>query len=182
LNGLTRKPTGVAVLTAIALALAAAPSLAAGKSFLGQFGKIHTVASMVPKSGPAKGDQNPYGIAVVPQSTGKLVQGDILVSNFNNAQNQQGTGSSIIETSPHGGAHVFAVVPRPTPTHAVGLTTALAVLRSGWVIVGSLPAPGGNSTAARAGALTILDANGHVVETIRGGDINGPWDMTALDS
>ena len=76
---------------------------------------------------------------------------------------------------------MFAVVPQPTATHAVGLTTALAVLNSGYVIVGSLPAPGGAASAARAGALTILDSEGHVVKTIAGGDINGPWDMTAVD-
>ncbi len=55
------------------------------------------------------------------------------------------------------------------------------MLRSGYVIVGSLPAPGGSSSAARAGALTILNAMGHVVMTIKGGDINGPWDLTAVD-
>jgi DNA-binding beta-propeller fold protein YncE len=77
---------------------------------------------------------------------------------------------------------VFAVVPRPTATHAVGLTTALAVLRSGFVIVGSLPAPGGAAAKASAGALTVLDSHGHVVSTLTGADINGPWDMTAVDS
>jgi hypothetical protein len=127
------------------------------------------------------GDQNPYGVAVVPRTQGALLRGDVLVSNFNNGQNQQGTGSSIMEISPGGSVHVFAVVPRPTATRAVGLTTALVALRSGYVIVGSLPAPGGSSSAARAGALTVLNSRGHVVETIAGGDINGPWDMTAVD-
>jgi hypothetical protein len=167
---------------AIALGAAALPASANGKTFLGRFSKIDTIASMVPASGPAKGDQNPYGVAVVQRSSGTLVRGDVLVSNFNNEKNQQGTGSSIIEVSPSGKARVFAVVPRPTPTRAVGLTTALVVLRSGFVIVGSLPAPGGTSSAARAGALTILNSRGHVVRTIAGGDINGPWDMSALDS
>ena len=31
-----------------------------------------------------------------------------------------------------------------------------------------------------AGALTVLNANGKVVKTLKGGDINGPWDMTAV--
>lgn len=66
-------------------------------------------------------------------------------------------------------------------TPATGLTTALVALRSGYVIVGSLPAPGGQAVAARAGALTVLDAHGRVVENLRGGALNGPWDMTALD-
>lgn len=133
----------------------------------------------MPAAGPAMGDQNPYGVAAVPTSAGKLVRGDVLVSNFNNSQNQQGTGSSIVEVSPGGMARVFAIVPQPTSTPAVGLTTALVALRNGDVIVGSLPAPGGMSSAAGAGALTILNANGAVVKVLKGGDINGPWDMTA---
>jgi hypothetical protein len=75
---------------------------------------------------------------------------------------------------------VFAVVPAPTSTPAVGLTTALAVLKGGFVVVGSLPAPGGGSSMATAGALTVLDSSGHVVSTITAPDINGPWDMTAV--
>jgi hypothetical protein len=179
MNRLARKPA-LLLVVAIALATTAVPAVAAGKTFLGRFSKIRTIASMVPASGPAKGDQNPYGVAVVPRSAGALVRGDVLVSNFNNGKNQQGTGSSIIEVSPSGKARVFAVVPRPTATRAVGLTTALVVLRSGFVIVGSLPAPGGSSSAARAGALTILDSRGHAVSTIAD-HINGPWDMGALD-
>jgi hypothetical protein len=167
---------------AIALGGAAQPPVANGKTFLGGFGKIRTLASMVPSSGAARGDQNPYGVAVVPRSSGALVRGDVLVSNFNNAKNQQGTGASIIEVSPSGKAHLFSVVPRPTPTPAVGLTTALVALKSGFVVVGSLPAPGGNASAARAGALSILNDRGHVVRTIAGGDINGPWDMSARDT
>jgi len=163
-----------------ACAVFAAPA-AASTPFLDTLTTDTTVASAVPASGPAMGDVNPYGVAVVPRSVGMLVKGNVLVSNFNNAQNQQGTGSSIMEISPGGEAHVFAVVPRPPDSPAVGLTTALAVLRSGFVIVGSLPAPDGMSANARAGALTILNSEGQVVETIHGGPINGPWDMTAVD-
>jgi sugar lactone lactonase YvrE len=165
----------------IALVLLAFPAAASQKAFISQFHKIRTLAPTAPKKGSAKGDINPYGVAVVPRSMGKLVKGDVLVSNFNNSKNQQGTGSSIVEVSPGGHARVFAVVPRPTSTKAVGLTTALVALKSGFVVVGSLPAPGGKSSAARAGALTILNSQGHVVKTIAGGDINGPWDMTAVD-
>ena len=71
-------------------------------------------------------------------------------------------------------------MPAPTSTPAVGLTTALVELPSGLVIVGSLPAPGGKSSAATAGALTILNARGHVVKTLTGHGINGPWDMTSV--
>jgi hypothetical protein len=34
----------------------------------------------------------------------------------------------------------------------------------------------------QAGCLLVLTSMGQVVETISGGSINGPWDMTALDS
>jgi hypothetical protein len=169
--------------TAVAAALvasAASASMGAAKPFLARFHTITHLASTVPASGPAMGDQNPYGVAVVRRSVGKLVKGDVLVSNFNNAKNQQGTGSSIMQVSPSGHAHIFAVVPRPTKTKAVGLTTALVELPSGFVVVGSLPAPGGVSSAMRAGALTILNSHGKVVKTLSGGDINGPWDMTAV--
>jgi hypothetical protein len=169
-----------AIAACIAGAFAAAPSAAAARPFLSGLHTIGPAVSAVPTIGPEKGDVNPYGIATVPRSTGRLVRGDVLVSNFNNAKNQQGTGSTIVESSGKGKAHVFAVVPRPTSTKAVGLTTALVALRSGFVIVGSLPAPGGKPSAMRAGALTVLNANGQVVKTITRG-INGPWDMTAVD-
>ncbi|HEX7972897.1 MAG TPA: hypothetical protein VF498_00685, partial [Anaerolineales bacterium] len=61
------------------------------------------------------------------------------------------------------------------------LTTALVALRSGWVVVGSLPTSDGTSATAQAGCLIVLDAWGHPVETLSGGLINGPWDMTAVD-
>ena len=118
---------------------------------------------------------------MVRRTDGDLVKGDVLVSNFNNSQNQQGTGSSIVEVSPSGQAHVFAVVPAPMGSSAVGLTTALVTLRDGFVVVGNLPAPMGMSSNATAGALTILDSRGNVVSTYIAPDINGPWDMTAVD-
>ncbi len=175
------KTTRTIVLSLTAVAAAAWPAAAmAGTPFLSRFATVSTIGSAVPPSGPAMGDVNPYGVAVVPGTAGELRRGDVLVSNFNDAANQQGTGSSIVDFS-GGSVKTFAVVPQPTATPAVGLTTALVALRSGYVIVGSLPAPGGVASAARAGALSILNSRGQVVETISGGDINGPWDMTALD-
>jgi hypothetical protein len=153
-----------------------------GGSFIGPMKTIQAHASTV----PANGDVNPYGVAVVPRSGGELEEGHVLVSNFNNASNSQGTGTTIVQVSPGGGrAKLFAqidasVLPGPCPG-GVGLTTALVVLRSGWVIVGSLPTSDGTSATAQAGCLIVLNHSGKVVETISGGDINGPWDMTALD-
>jgi len=55
------------------------------RGFLSRFHAISRVASTVPARGPAAGDQNPYGTAVVPRTIGALVRGDVLVSNFNDA-------------------------------------------------------------------------------------------------
>ncbi|MBV8217093.1 MAG: hypothetical protein JO325_01405, partial [Solirubrobacterales bacterium] len=63
----------------------------------------------------------------------------------------------------------------------MGLTTALAVTRTGFVIVGSLPTTDGTSATAQAGCLIVLNSHGRAVETIAGGPINGPWDMTPVD-
>jgi hypothetical protein len=145
-------------------------------------GGISVVASTV----PANGDVNPYGLVVVPRSTGSLVEGNLLVSNFNNSANLQGTGTTIVQIAPDGTVSLFAQIdahklPGPCPG-GVGLTTALSVLRSGWVIVGSLPTSDGTSATARAGCLLVLDSAGKAVETFYGSLINGPWDMTAFDA
>jgi NHL repeat len=137
---------------------------------------------------PANGDKNPYGIVTVPNSVGRLRRGDLLISNFNNSANLQGTGTTIVQIPPTGNsgvAKLFAQInphalPGPCPG-GVGLTTALAVTRSGFVIVGSLPTTDGSSATAQAGCLLVLDSRGRVVETIAGGPINGPWDMTAVE-
>jgi hypothetical protein len=142
---------------------------------------ITTVASTV----PSNGDVNPYGVAVVPATSGDLVKGNILVSNFNDSANLQGTGTTIVQISPKGDVSLFAQIdpnnlPGPCPG-GVGLTTALSVLKSGWVIVGSLPTTDGMADTAQAGCLLVLDDTGTVQETFYGSLINGPWDMTALD-
>lgn len=142
---------------------------------------VMRVASTVPPNG----DVNPYGIVIVPATVGNLTRGSILVSNFNNSQNLQGTGSTIVQITPSGNATVFAQIdpstlPGPCPG-GVGLTTALAVLRSGWVIVGSLPTTDGTSATAQAGCLLVISSSGQVAETFYGSLINGPWDMTWND-
>src|SRR4029077_8209211 len=52
---------------------------------------------------PHNGDLNPYGIAFVPlgfqSGTGPLRPGQVLVSNFNNSANLQGTGTTIVRVS-----------------------------------------------------------------------------------
>ncbi len=168
-----------AIVTATAGLLAGSGILAgaasAATTFIGPLNQTKEIASTV----PANGDLNPYGVAVVPRSTGDLHQGNVLVSNFNNAANTQGTGTTIVQVSPGGAVSQFAGISDSACPGGVGLTTALVVLRSGWVIVGSLPTQ--NGSVSGAGCLIVLDSHGTVRETIAGHGINGPWDMTALD-
>ncbi len=147
-----------------------------------QAGNIKVVASTV----PSNGDVNPYGIVVAPVTMGSLTAGNLLISNFNNSSNLQGTGTTIVQITPSGTLSLFAQIdagnlPGPCPG-GVGLTTALVALRSGWVIVGSLPTTDGTSATAMAGCLLVLDSKGNVAETFYGSLINGPWDMTASDN
>jgi hypothetical protein len=147
-----------------------------------QAGTITTVASTV----PSNGDVNPYGVARVPTTTGSLTKGNILISNLNNSQNLQGTGTTIVQITPSGTVTLFAQIdpnnlPGPCPG-GIGLTTALVALRSGWVVVGSLPTTDGTAGTAKAGCLLVLNSSGQVMETFSGKKINGPWDMTAFDA
>src|SRR5580704_8840405 len=171
---------GVALFYAVlGIAPCAAPHNA--DSFIEPLHNIKAHASTVPKNG----DVNPYGVAVVPRGAGELRDEHVLVSNFNNADNLQGTGTTIVQISPgDGSAQLFSQIdakslPGLCPG-GVGLTTALVVLRAGWVIVGSLPTTDGTSATDQAGCLIVLDSHGTAVKTITAG-INGPWDMTALD-
>jgi hypothetical protein len=166
-----------ALLTCLALAPAGASAF--DHPYIGQFSTLSQLGSTV----PSNGDVNPYGIVTVPRSVGALARGNILISNFNNSENLQGTGSTIVQMTPTGSLSVFAQIdPKTLPgacPGGVGLTTALAVLPHGFVVVGSLPTTNGNAATAQAGCLIVLDSSGHVVKTISGGPINGPWDMTA---
>ncbi len=140
------------------------------------------VSTLAP-TGPDAGDQNPYGIAFVPPhfaEGGPLNPGDILVSNFNNAANTQGTGRTIVRVTPNGQTSVFFQAP-PTITN-VGLTTALGVLKRGFVLVGNVPTTDGTSNTIMAGSLMIVDRNGNLVENLTDSTLlDGPWDLTIND-
>ena len=152
----------------------------AGAPFLAGLKAITTVASTV----PANGDINPYGIARVPASTGKLHAGDVLISNFNAKSNNQGTGTTIVQISPSGKRSVFATLsagglPGACPG-GVGLTTALAIVPGGYVVVGSLPTTNGKSATAKTGCLIVVSPTGKALSTISGSKIQGPWDADAV--
>jgi len=129
---------------------------------------------------PANGDVNPYGVAFVPDGIargGKLHDGDVLVSNFNNSNNLQGTGTTIVDIAPDGSQSVFF---QGSP--GLGLTTALGILKRGFVLVGNVPSTDGTSNTAQQGSLLILDKNGNRVANLQSSAfLDGPWDLTVYD-
>src|SRR5215467_8711045 len=93
---------------------------------------------MIVSTVPPNGDLNPYGVAFVPQGfqsgTGPIRPGDILVSNFNNSMNLQGTGTTIVRVTSSGAVSTFfAGPPHPGGSTGLGLSTALGLLEKGFV-------------------------------------------------
>jgi hypothetical protein len=71
------------------------------------------------------GDLHPYGLVVVPRSSGALVKDEVLVGNFNNAAKQQDRRSTVVEVAPDARQTVSTSRADAAPG-GVGLTTALA--------------------------------------------------------
>ena len=63
----------------------------------GQLSSLHD--GFVASTMGSNGDVNPYGVAVVPLTMGKLVKGNVLVSDFNSASTQ-GAGTTILQINP----------------------------------------------------------------------------------
>ena len=128
---------------------------------------------------PGNGDVNPYGVAFVPPgfpTGGTINPGDILISNFNNSNNLQGTGTTIVDVPAN--APVTQFFQSTTPT---GLSTALNILRRGFVLVGNFPSTDGTLGTATAGSILVIDKNGNLVSTYTDSSVQGPWDSALFD-
>jgi hypothetical protein len=80
---------------------------------------------------------------------------------------------------------VFASLSQRLPqcTGGVGLGTAMTMLKSGWVIVGSTPSTDGTTRTKGDGCLIVLDSNGQLVTAWTGPNINDPWgNMATIDN
>jgi len=139
----------------------------------------------------SNGDNNPYGVAFVPKGfpSGPLNPGDILVSNFNSSSGVQGTGTTIVAVPANGVAgnvFTFFSIPFNAPTDG-GFTTALGVLKRGFVVVGNLPntpLPDG-TPQPQSGSLLFIDSTGKNIvlryTNAIDANVNGPWDLTIDD-
>jgi hypothetical protein len=138
--------------------------------------QVHPVSTV-----PSNGDVNPYGVAFVPPGfpTGTVAVGDILVSNFNDKRNLQGTGTTIVDVP---GALGIPVSVFFQGRGLLGLTTALNILRKGFVLVGNFPSPDGTCGNARSGSILVINSSGQEVSAIADPEfINGPWDSALFD-
>lgn len=128
---------------------------------------------------PTTGDENPYGVAFVPSGfpAGSVNPGDILVSNFNNNNNLQGTGTTIMRIPPTGTPSVFFQGVAP-----LGLSTALTILRKGFVLVGNFPSSDGTCGNSTAGSILVIDSKGQQIASITDSAIDGPWDSALFDA
>jgi len=159
-----------------------APAAQAQPAFLA--GLKHHV--LLTSTVPDNGDQNPYALITAPVTAGSIQKNDVLVDNFNNSGNLQGTGSTIIDYRPSTGqTTTFASIPKTLPgcPGGVGLGTAMTMLKTGWVIVGSAPSTDGTTKTLGPGCLIILDSKGKIASTITGPNIDDPWgNMAVIDN
>jgi hypothetical protein len=168
---------------ALAIAFGAGkPVLAAPLGYLETIRRHTTLASTVTDNG----DLNPYAVVVAPVSAGKINKDDVLVDNFNNISNLQGTGTTIVDFNPTTKqTTLFAQIPQKLAhcPGGVGLSTAMTMLKSGWVIVGSTPSTDGTTKTKGDGCVLVLDPNGKLVATWSGPTINDPWgNMAVIDN
>ncbi|WP_230459459.1 hypothetical protein [Burkholderia ubonensis] len=141
-------------------------------------GTILPPSSVIASTVPTNGDLNPYGIAFVPPGVpawSTLKPGDVIVSNFNNSSNLQGTGTTIVKLSPDNSPTVFF------QGQNLGLTTALAALRNGFVLVGNVPTTDGQHVVPPGSLLVINPQGGLVKPLVDATLLDGPWDMTVID-
>jgi hypothetical protein len=119
---------------------------------------ITTIGSTVD---PTNGDQNPYGLAIAPATTGLLTAGDLVICNFNDAANVQGNGTTIEILHPAAGS---------TPTQMVkdpNLKGCAAVA------IGSDDGPW--AAAYSSNLAPFYTAAGTLVSTLAAGPWSGPW-------
>jgi len=135
---------------------------------------IRTVSTI-----PPNGDVNPNGVVFVPKDFPgtTLAAGDLLVTDFNNNQNLQGLGTTVLHVPQSGSPSVFYTA---DSTHT-GLSGALGTMHAGFVLVGSFPTYDGTCATAQAGSILILNSAGQLDATIAGELVDGPWGMAVYD-
>ncbi|HMD01364.1 MAG TPA: hypothetical protein VKG44_00235 [Candidatus Baltobacteraceae bacterium] len=123
-------------------------------SVLATLHRIVTIGSTVD---PLNGDVNPYGLDVARATHPPLAAGDLVICNFNDSGNVQGTGTTIVALHP---------VPGATPLHIAG---APSLLGCNALALG--PTDNIWAAAFAANDNPIVTPGGVVATTLPG----GPW-------
>lgn len=147
------------------------PDEDAGNSILRRLNTTTTIGSTVD---PLNGDQNPYGLDIAKSSAGPLAAGDLVVCNFNNAANVQGTGTTIVALHAQAGStptriaqdasllgcDALALAPNDNIWAAAFAANDNPIVTPGGVVVTTLPGgpwhhPFGQAFAPNAGPFGI---------------------------
>ena len=172
----------LAIITAGLFAFSSTAARAEQRGMLELLHKHATLTSTVTDNG----DLNPYAVVIAPVSAGRVSAGDVLVDNFNNVANLQGTGTTIVDYNPKTRkTMLLAKLSQHDPRcpGGVGLSTAMTMLKSGWIIAGSTPSTDGTTRTKGNGCIFVLDPNGNVVTAWTGPNIDDPWgNMATIDN
>ena len=137
--------------------VSAAPTVARDASVLSSPHRISTIGSTID---PLNGDQNPYGLTIAPKGGNIIAAGDLVACNFNDKQNIQGLGTSIVVLKPVVGAKPRHLIADPT------LTGCAAIAMGGsapWV------------AALDANDNPIVSSSGGIITPINNYPWTGPW-------
>lgn len=132
-----------------------------GFSVLAHLNTITTIGSTVD---PLFGELNPYGLDIAKATNGPIAAGDLVVCNFNNSTNVQGTGSTIIALHPTAGS---------TPTHIAQDASLL-----GCDAIALAPNDNIWAAAFAANDNPIVTPGGAVFTTLPGGPWQHPFGQT----
>jgi hypothetical protein len=137
------------------------PTVTVNPSILSQLASVKavTIASTVDAT---TGDDNPYGLAIAPVTSGPITAGDLVVCNFNNKA-VQGTGTTIVGMNPTPGAKTYRIA------HDAELQgcAALAALADGNIA----------AAAFSANQVPLVSASGAVTTPFAGDAVTSPWSI-----
>jgi hypothetical protein len=120
-----------------------------------------TITTLGSTVDPVNGDQNPYGLAIAPATTGLLTAGDLVICNFNDSANVQGNGTTIEILHPTAGATPTRMVQDPNLKGCAALA------------IGSDDGPW--AAAYSSNLAPFYGADGTLKSTLSAGPWHGPW-------
>ncbi|GAC1401869.1 MAG: hypothetical protein NVSMB64_00800 [Candidatus Velthaea sp.] len=127
-------------------------------------GKLHTITTIGSSQDRINLDQNPYGLAIAPATSGKITQGDLVICNFNDGiggLNIQSLGSTVEVLHPVVGATPKRLSIDPRITGCGALTFD----KAGELLV----------TSYTSNDIGVLNYSGTVINTITDASLAGPW-------